>query len=429
MSTQLENNKVNPLFEIDSFLCKLSKVSTKDEIALILLSALNPVLNAKFSSFIEKEESKLKVVCQLGESDSTQRIQHIFKKELCEQLFEWVVGQERLASLRLVEKELFVFLPLIDHDANNKLVHGMVVLHLGNSNMEFAKDVNITVGILGKLVSQALTKLKKKNYAEKYYELKEQVQSELKLTTKLQMSMSGSETNKKILFNVLEEEGAAFRGNFWWMSDLGDDINVVLIAHVGTCLGMPLKGNNIARSMLVGYILGEMNSLKAKADISLKPYEVLKYLNKELNHVFKSTGISVNAWYGVFNIGARKIRFANANHPDPFLIGPEQQVVNLSAGRKEKGQALGVNLNSTYTESTSFISSGSKLVICTQDLLEHACKVGDKFDPTWLPQVLETIGSLSLSEMKKSLENILSGNGNGTAHKHSRLALLLEIPS
>ena len=41
--------------------------------------------------------------------------------------------------------------------------------------------------------------------------------------------------------------------------------------------------------------------------------------------------------------------------------------------------------------------------------------------------MLETVGSLSLSEMKNSLESILSENSNGTANNASRLALLLEI--
>jgi len=170
-----------------------------------------------------------------------------------------------------------------------------------------------------------------------------------------------------------------------------------------------------------------MNSLKTKAEISLQPKEVLKYLNQQFNPVFKSTGITFNAWYGVFNIGARKVRFANANHPDPFLIGPEQQVSNLIS--KEKSKALGINLDSDFVETESHISSGSRLIICTNDLLEQAAKIGDRYDPSWLPQVLETLGSLSLSEMRNSLDSILSENVSGTASKSSRLALLLELSS
>ena len=171
-----------------------------------------------------------------------------------------------------------------------------------------------------------------------------------------------------------------------------------------------------------------MNSLKTRAEISLKPKEVLNYLNTSLNSIFKDTSISINAWYGVINISARKITFSNANHPPPYLIGPEQQVSNLITGDDKKCLPLGVNINSVFTESSSFIPYGSRLVICTQSLIDQAASVGNHYDTTWFPQVLETLGTLSLTEMKNSLDNILTGNKNGTAQKCSRLALLLEIP-
>ena len=231
--------------------------------------------------------------------------------------------------------------------------------------------------------------------------------------------MSGLESSKKLLFSVLEDEYSAFNGNIWWISDLGSDISLVLFAQV-LCKGAPA-------AMLGGFLLGEMNNLKAKAEISLQPKEVLKYLNQQFNPVFKSTGITFNVWYGVFNIGARKVRFANSNHPDPFLIGPEQQVSNLIS--RDKSKSLGINLNLNFIETESHIASGSKLIICTNALLEQAAKIGNRYDPNWLPQVLETLGSLSLYEMRNSLDSILSENPSGTASENSRLALLLEMPS
>jgi len=186
--------------------------------------------------------------------------------------------------------------------------------------------------------------------------------------------------------------------------------------------------SRIIKSLLTGYILGEMSSIKSNTGILLKPQEVLRYLNQSLNSSFKSTGVTVDAWYGIFNAGAKKVRFANANHPDPYLIGIEQQVVFMSVEADKKGSSLGININSEYKDSSMNIPAGSKLVICSKDLLEHAGRIGERFDPLWLPQVLETIGNLPLSEMKRSLEGILSESPNGTGLKPSRLALLLEIP-
>ena len=416
MSTELKTSiNLNILPEILLLSNELEKVNSKKDIAVLLLNNLQKILPLKFLSFVERNPDSLKVLCQLGDSNS---ILNIFNKEMSEQIFDWVIGQKQLASLTLAGKQHFIFIPLINQNQDKSIIHGMIVLHT-DLNFVLSKELNTFVNIICKIGSLSMTKLLRNDDSERYIKLKEQIKAELDLAAKLQKSISGISSGKKLLFSVLEDEYSTFNGNIWWLSDLGADISLVLFAQV-LCKGAPA-------AMLGGFLLGEMNSLKAKAEISLQPKEVLKHLNHEFNSVFKSTGITFNAWYGVFNIGARKVRFANANHPDPFLIGPEQQVSNLIS--KEKSKPLGINLDSNFVETESFISSGSRLVICTNDLLEQAAKIGNRYDPSWLPQVLETLGSLSLSEMRNSLDSILSENVSGTASESSRLALLLEIPA
>lgn len=419
MATELANVvRRKSLSEIISFVRVLDKLTTKKEVASYMLMTFNSMLKAKFSSFVESDDGSLKVICQTGENS---HIKNIFNNSMCTEIFNWVMKQKQIASLRLTDNEQFIFMPVLDESEGKSLQHGMLVFHLRASDFEFNKELNMTLNILGRFVALSMTKFLRSYDSEKYSRLQEQIKAELKLTAKLQRSMSGDESSKKILFSILEDEGAGFNGNVWWISELGDDISLVFIAQV-LCKGSP-------SAMLSGYLLGEMNSLKNRAEISLKPREVMKYLNLQLNPVFKSTGITVNAWYGVFNVEAKKVRFANANHPDPFVVGPEQQVFKLSMNNNEKANLLGVNKETTFAEASSNISSGSKLVICTKDLLEHAAKIGEKYDPTWLPQVLETIGMLSVNEMCKSLESILSENTLGTAKMAPRLALLLEMPS
>ena len=416
MSTEVKTQiNLNLLSEILSLSNELEKLSLKKDIAALLLNSLQKILPLKFLSFVERNPDSLKVICQSGDSSS---ILNLFNKEMSEQIFEWVIGQKQLASLTLAGKHHFIFIPLIDQNKDESIVHGMLVLH-HNSNFALNKELNTFINIICKIAGLSMTKLLRSNDSEKYLKIKDQIKAELELTAKLQKSMSGLESNKKLLFSVLEDEYSTFNGNIWWLSDLGSDISLVLFAQV-LCKGAPA-------AMLGGVLLGEMNSLKTKAEISLQPKEVLRHLNQQFNPVFKSTGVTFNAWYGVFNIGARKVRFANANHPDPFLIGPEQQVSTLMS--KGKGQPLGINLDSNFIETESFISNGSRLIICTNALLEQSAKIGNRYDPSWLPQVLETLGSLSLIEMRNSLESILSENVSGTASKSSRLALLLEMPS
>lgn len=415
---KINNSNINR--EIISFLHDLETVSSGKEAANLLLKTISLRLNANFSSFVQKDGNLIRVISQTGESSY---VKETFTKEMSQEIYKWVMKQKDLICLKLGGKEQFVFIPLVDYYKDQIIEHGLLVFHVQDSDFELSKELNKAIKILNKITNLSMTRFLKQEEAEKHIILQEQIQAELKLTAKVQRTLCENENHKKILFSVLEDEESKFNGNLWWLCELDTEITLILITEI-LCKGSP-------SALLSGYLIGEMNNLKTKAELSLEPQEVLKYLNRKLTNIFKATGITVNAWYGVFNTGARRVKFANANHPDPFLIGPEQQVSVLSTGPLGKGKSLGISQDSSYTEVTSYVSGGSKLVICTEDLLESASKVGDKYDPSWLPQILETIGSLSLAEMKKSLENLLSETkvSNGTASKHSRLALLLEMPS
>ncbi len=418
MNTNLVNDiKAQQESILISFIKDLNTLYSKKEIATLLLSVIGLLIKSKFISFVEKESGALRVLCKAG-NDS--EIISAFTPKMCNEIYDWVMKQKESVTLKMSEKGNFVFVPIIDVDKNNVIEHGMLVVQPENSNIELHHDLKVSTAILSKLSGLSMTKSLKINESEKYVKLLDQIKAESQFSAKLQRTMSGSETSKKLLFSVIEDEGIGFNGNVWWVSDIGADISLVLMAQV-LCKGSP-------SAMLSGYLLGEMSSLKTRAEICLKPEEVLKYLNQQLNSIYVSTGITVNAWYGVFNVGAKNVRFANANHPAPFLIGPEQQVSNLFV-QVDTSQPLGVNINSVFKESYSNISSGSKLVICTNEVLEQAAKIGNKYDPSWFPQVLETIGSLSINEMRNSLESILSENLGGTVKSAPRLALLLEIPS
>lgn len=419
MAIELEkaSSKETPSVII-SFVSELVKTSTKRDIVLALLTTLNSMLQVKFLSFIEKEDDFLKVTCQMGEDTY---IKSAFSPSMCKEIFNWVMNQKKSMSLRLTEKEQFVFVPIMDRYMNKDIEHGIVVLHLNNSNFEFSKELNVNLDILGKLSALYLTRLLQTSELNKHLILQEKTKSEMLHVSKIFKTISNSSNCKKMSFAILEDKDSNFSGNVWWVDELDNNVGLVF---VGTFHGIP---TGMPRAMLSAYLLGEMNSLKTREKLLLQPADVFNHLNSQLNLIFKTTGVSLNAWYGVFNLDKKSVRFANANHADPFVIGPELVVTNLAIEKKEI--PLGVNIDSIYTESYLNISSGSKLVICTKNLLERASKIGDKYDPSWLPQVLETVGNLPINEMCNSLECILSENLNGTAPIMSRLALLLEMPS
>ena len=402
---------------IISFINEIEKSSTKRDIVLALLTTLNSMLQAKFLSFVEKEDDLLKVVCQMGEDTY---IKSAFSPSMCKEIFNWSMNQKKPMSLKLTEKEQFIFVPILDRCKNEDIEHGIVVLHISNSKFEFTREPNINFDILGKTAALTLTKLLKANELEQHMTLQEKTKSEMSDVSKVFKTISGSNNVKKMSFAVLEDKNSNSSDNVWWVDELDNNIGLVF---VGTFHGILLGSSAI----MSAYLLGEINSLKTREKLLLKPADVLNHLNSQLNPIFKTIGISLNAWYGVFDLEKKSVRFANANQVDPFVIGPELVVTNLAI--EKKGISLGINMNSVYTESYSNIVGGSKLVICTKNLLEQASRLGDKYDPTWFPQVLETVGNLPVNEMCNSLECILSESLNGTAQIMSRLALLLEMPS
>lgn len=390
------------------------EIHSRSELVALYLEALKKILPVRFISFVEKKDNDLKVICQLGDSNA---VINLFNKKSSENIYEWVVNQDKYVLLSLAQGEKFVFIPVIDVKNTSKKVYGMVVINLEDPSCEINAETSAAIEVCNRIAGLFLSRIVDEAYAAEYSDVKKQIENESNTLGKIQKSLSGNMSQGRFMFSVLEKESMSFDGNVWWIGDLSSDIVLVLFAQI--------KSEGLPSAMLGGYLLGEMNLLKNNAEIALHPARVLEFLNRQLNPVFVSTGITFNVWYGVFNLEARKVRFGNANHPDPFLIGPEQQVSNLSA--YEKGQALGINTDNSYTEHDLFLSQGSKLVICTEELLEQIAKAGSRYDPTWFPQVLETIGSLSLNDMKRSLDNILSENMNGTAEKSSRLALLLEL--
>lgn len=429
MVTVLENPKINTSYfnEAESFIKKLNTFLSKKELINCLLEMLVRFTGATFGSFVEKENNTLKVISQIGESTV---VKNTLNKEMCFQIFNWVTSKRKIATLKIALQDQFLFIPLVHEAGEIRIYNGIFVLYINSNNscsFEISNELSSLINVINKVVTLTLTTLTQK---EKYSrnENEEEINSESAIISKLQSSISGLSGSKKIFISTIRSEHSLQNGSFYWVNDFIEDMTLILICQINFVkLGKFAK--SIISSFLTGYVLGEINSLKSTAEIFLKPKEVLSYLNKQLNLVFKQTGISMNAWYGIFNVSSKKVSFANANYPDPFLIGLEQQVINLTSEVTPKAPSLGVSMSSKFSETSTNIYEGCKLIICNQGLIDNICKIGQKFDRAWLVQILETLGSLSLSEFKNNLESLLSENTSGTAHEECRLALLLEIPS
>lgn len=404
--------------ELSLFVKELDSCYTRKEIINHILHGINAILNPMFSSFVERDMGILKTVDQTGDDISLKKI---VTDNMYFEIYDWVIKQKQLAILKLSESDQFIFVPVIDYVEKEIVEHGMLVLNINNPEFDLRKEHISTINLLVKVTAICLTKHLKLKDANDYSKLQEEIRQELLMVRKLKKTISKESKSSKLNYNIIERDTLTFGGNVWYVCDISVDEVLVFIGQ--------LSNKGLQASLIAGYVLGELESLGQNKKASIKPKTVLKYLNEGLNKVFRSTGISLDSWCGVFNTVTRNVVFADAKYPSPFLIWPEQHISNLQGLNAGENNSLGVNLNTVYEEACFEFPLRSKLVICNKYLLEAASRVGYRYDPSWLPQVLETIGGLSLGDLTNSLKSILSENITGTGNLYSRHALILEIIS
>lgn len=427
VTTELKNPRIDQV-HVKEAIPVVSNISTclsRSSLAALALDFLVKYTGAFFGSFVEKESNSLKVVCQIGDSTYVKKT---FTRELCLEIFNWVTSKKKLAVLNLEESDQFMFVPVTYEEKGRPLVCGLFVLYCKSDSCEVSSELKKLIDFLGKIVSLSLANAQTREISKKHFDTSQKCREDSELVTKLRISISNNKDKKKISIKTLQNEDSISNDNFYWIDDSLED-SVTLLVCQTSAMNLDKLAQLTFLNILSSYVIGIMNGLRAKTGMLTEPREVLSYLNKKLYPVFRSTGVSINAWYGVFNINERRVNFVNANYPAPYLIGLEQQIIKLEPQDLRKGNSLGIDLSSEFSYGWTSIYSGSKLVICNQELIDKLSMVGSRYDPTWIVQLLETLGSLSLTQLKNNLENILSENYNGTVKEASRLALLLEIPS
>lgn len=409
---------INNIDEISVFPKELDNFYIKEDVAKHLLVRTSTILSSVFSSYVERCNGTLNVICEVGDDSS---VKNVFTSGMSFEIVDWVVEQKQLATLKLNENKQFIFVPVIDQREKDKIEHGMLFFNITSPGFELTKKQISIINLLVKITALHLTKLSMLKDLDDYSKIKEQIRSELLVTKKLKRLVSKESNSSKLQFCVLEKDTDTFSGDLWYVCDLDCDKTLVFVGQLNT------KG--FLASIIAGYLLGVLVNLKSHQEYCIKPGNILKLLNNALNKIFISIGISLDGWCGIFDTTLRKIIYASVRYPSPFLIWPEQHISNLSFPQDAEVNSLGVNLSTNFKEASFEFPKGSKLVICNKYLLEASSRVGYKYDPSWLPQVLETIGNLQLDEFTNSLKSILSENMIGTGEIHPRHALVLEIIS
>lgn len=194
------------------------------------------------------------------------------------------------------------------------------------------------------------------------------LEAEMRLARQIQQSILPSE-------KTLERPGLRVRGrvmpasfcggDFWWLSGVGDK-TLLLIADV--------TGHGMAASMITavaGACLDTLTDIGSARSVS----EVLQTLNRV---VYRSAGgrLCATAFCALYEPAEKRLEFASAGHNFPYLIADGDGGVQPLVAR---GARLGESPDRTFEEQSMALSTGQRLVLFSDGLVEWGDDKGRMF--------------------------------------------------
>ena len=158
-------------------------------------------------------------------------------------------------------------------------------------------------------------------------------------------------------------------GDFFHITQLSDAKCGVLVCDV--------MGHGVRAGLITALIRGVVEELAERAQ---DPAKVLAEINHTLTPILEKTGqpMFTTAFFGVVDIVAQTLTYANAGHPPPFILQrSERTVARLVSTDPEP--AAGLVENFAYTRRSCRFCTGDALLGFTDGLFEAADTAGNQF--------------------------------------------------
>lgn len=162
-------------------------------------------------------------------------------------------------------------------------------------------------------------------------------------------------------------------GDYYDLFEFGDGLLGLLIADVSG------HGPPAAVVMAMMHAI-----LHTRLHAEMPPADALKLLNERLVASVKA-GQFVTAFYGLLDVNARTLRYANAGHNPPRLLRKDNRIETLPL---TDGLPLAVVDQHTSSENTVYFNSGDRLLMYTDGITETFGADGDMFGETRLDNAL-----------------------------------------
>lgn len=155
-----------------------------------------------------------------------------------------------------------------------------------------------------------------------------------------------------------------------------------------------ISGKGISAAILMANLQA---TLRVVASSGQPPGEVCTRLNLHLHQVTEASRFAT-LFYGEWHPEERCLRYVNAGHNPPLLLGPSH-VQKLDCG----GIPLGITLDSEFETGEALLQPGDLLVMYSDGITEAGVREGEEFGEPRLRNLLENARQKSLADIQNEI--------------------------
>jgi sigma-B regulation protein RsbU (phosphoserine phosphatase) len=167
-----------------------------------------------------------------------------------------------------------------------------------------------------------------------------------------------------------------------------------------------VSGKGISASLL-------MASLRAALLAEVNPkYEIARMVARLNDFVFKSSGLSsfITFFYGELDRRSGELRYVNAGHNPPFVLGQNGQISSLQSS----GFPLGMFPQAAYEAGTVKLAPGDLAALFTDGIPEARNAASDDFGEERLQNLARTHRDLAADQLGRLIIAEVQGFATGT---------------
>ncbi len=275
------------------------------------------------------------------------------------------VDKEVLKIMK-VNMKSFIQVPIYKKDSPYgilQLISFNKEVHLTDSDIELIKNVVLFIPSVLKN-SELHSQVKKQNM-----QIRNELDIARKIYNKLIPIVPPSNLDKVKLSSIyksMEKIGGDF---FDYIRVLDPNILGIFISDV--------SGHGVPAALITSMLKTLIETAGSKR---LNPSILLNYINKKI-HGLNGDNF-VTAFYSVYNMDTKILKYARAGHNYPFLIHKDGKIDVLEG----RGKFLGVIEGIAFEEKEVLLKPGDKIIYYTDGVTEATNKKGEEFED-YLPEI------------------------------------------